>query len=127
MFGEMVSLAQRRPGMLARVVTGQYCSVHQVLFVSSLQEWLSCSPAQIAYAWGDAMHVVEATCPRCLAMTRTAMQRQFPALYAPSLPAPGTCDVHRDGTVVRDNGMAVAPDGDAASHCTVSASRGVRR
>jgi hypothetical protein len=30
------------------------------------------------------MQVVEATCPRCLAMTQTAMQRQFPALYTPS-------------------------------------------
>ena len=30
------------------------------------------------------MQVVEAPCPRCLAMTQTAMHRQFPALYAPS-------------------------------------------
>ena len=70
--------------MFASVVTGQYCSVHQLLFVSSLQEWLSFSPGHIAHAFGDAMHVVEATCPRCMGMTRTAMQRQFPALYAPS-------------------------------------------
>ena len=70
--------------MLASVVTGQYCSVHQLLFISSLQEWLSFSPAHIAHAFGDAMQVVEATCPRCLALTQTAMHRQFPALYAPS-------------------------------------------
>src|ERR671932_1778309 len=64
----MFALAQRRPGMLASVVTGQYCSVHQLLFIRSLQEWLSFSPAQIAHAFGDAMQVVEAPCPRCLAM-----------------------------------------------------------
>ena len=70
--------------MLTRVVTGQYCSVHQLLFVSSLQEWLSCSPAHIEHAFGDAMQVVEAACPRCLALTQSALHRQFPALYAPS-------------------------------------------
>ena len=46
--------------MLTRVVTGQYCSVHQLLFVSSLQAWLSVSPAHIAQTYGDAMRVVEA-------------------------------------------------------------------
>ena len=71
--------------MFASVVTGQYCRVHHLLFVSSLQAWLSFSPAHIAQAFGDAMHVVEATCPRCMEMTRTAMHRQFPALYAPSI------------------------------------------
>jgi hypothetical protein len=70
--------------MFASVVTGQYCRVHQVLFVHALQEWLSYSPAHIAHAFGDAMQLVEATCPRCLAMAQTAMYRQFPALYAPS-------------------------------------------
>ena len=70
--------------MLASVVTGPYCSVHQLLFIRSLQEWLSFSPAHIAHAFGDAMQVVEATCPRCLAMTKTALHRQFPALYASS-------------------------------------------
>ena len=75
--------------MFASVVTGPYCSVHQLLFVSSLQEWLSYSPAHIAHTFGDAMQVVEATCPRCLALAQTAMHRQFPALYAPSA-VPGT-------------------------------------
>jgi hypothetical protein len=70
--------------MLASVVTGQYCSVHQLLFIRSLQEWLSFSPAQIAHAFGDAMQVVEAPCPRCLAMVQSAMHLQFPALYAVS-------------------------------------------
>jgi hypothetical protein len=70
--------------MLASVVTGQYCRIHQLLFISSLQEWLSFSPAHIAHAFGDAMQVVEATCPRCLALTQTALHRQFPALYARS-------------------------------------------
>ena len=70
--------------MLARVVTGQYCSVHQLLFVSALQAWLSVSPAHIAHTYGDAMRVVEAPCPRCLALIQSALHRQFPALYAPS-------------------------------------------
>jgi len=70
--------------MLASVVTGPYCSVHQLLFIPALQAWLSCSPVHIAHTFGDAMQVVEATCPRCLAMTQTAMHRQFPALYPPS-------------------------------------------
>ena len=73
--------------MLARVVTGQYCSVHQLLFIHSLQEWLSFSPAQIAHAFGDTMQVVEAPCPRCLALAQSAMHRQFPALYAVSFGA----------------------------------------
>jgi hypothetical protein len=70
--------------MFASVVTGQYCSVHQLLFVSSLQKWLSYSPAHIAHAFGDAMQVREATCPQYLAMAQIALHRQFPALYAPS-------------------------------------------
>jgi hypothetical protein len=70
--------------MLTSVVTGQYCRVHQLLFIGSLQEWLAFSPAHIARAFGDAMQVVEAPCPRCLAMTQTAMHRQCLALYAPS-------------------------------------------
>jgi len=70
--------------MRASIVTSQYCRVHQLLFIRSLQEWLAFSPAHIAHAFGDAMQVVEATCPRCLAMTQSAMHRQFPALYARS-------------------------------------------
>jgi hypothetical protein len=70
--------------MVASVVTGQYCRVHQLLFIRSLQEWLSFSPVHIAHAFGDAMQVVEASCPRCLAMTQSGMHRQFLALYAPS-------------------------------------------
>jgi hypothetical protein len=58
--------------MLASVVTGPYCRVHQLLFLRSLQEWLAFSPAHIAHAFGDAMQVVEAPCPRCLAMPPTA-------------------------------------------------------
>jgi hypothetical protein len=58
MIKAMFALAQRRPGMLARVVTGQYCSVHQLLFLCTLQEWLSFSPVQIAHAFGDTMQVV---------------------------------------------------------------------
>jgi hypothetical protein len=65
-------------------VTGQYCRVHQLLFVSSLQARLAFSPAHIAHTFGDAMQVVEAPCPRCLALTQSALHRQFPALYAPS-------------------------------------------
>jgi hypothetical protein len=80
----MFALAQRRPGMLASVVTGPYCRVHHLLFIHSLQEWLCFSPAQIAHAFGDAMQVVEAPCPRCLAMAQSAMRRQFPGLYAAS-------------------------------------------
>jgi hypothetical protein len=84
MIKAMFALAQRRLGMLASVVTGQYCRVHQLLFIRSLQEWLSFSPAHIAHAFGDAMQVVEAPCPWCLAMAQSAMHRQFPALYAAS-------------------------------------------
>ena len=83
-FCAMLTLAKRRPGMFASVVMGQYCRVHQLLFISSLQEWLSYSPAPIAHAFGDAIQVREATCPQCLAMTQTALHRQFPALYGPS-------------------------------------------
>ena len=44
--------------MLTSVVLGQYCRVHQLLFISSLQEWLAFSPAHIAHAFGDAMRIV---------------------------------------------------------------------
>jgi hypothetical protein len=70
--------------MVARVVTGQYCRIHQLLFIHSLQEWLAFSPAHIAHAFGDAMQVVEAPCPRCLAMPQSARHRQGPALSARS-------------------------------------------
>ena len=70
--------------MLASVVTGQYCRVHQLLFIRYLQEWLAFSPTHIAHAFGDAMQVVEAPCPRCLARPQTAMPRQCLALSAPS-------------------------------------------
>jgi hypothetical protein len=62
--------------MRASIVTGQYCPLHQVLFVSSLQEWLPCSPVHLARAFGDAMQVVDAPCPRCLTRLPT---RQAPA------------------------------------------------
>ena len=78
------SIAQRRPGMLASVVTGPYCSVHHLLFIRSLQAWLSCSPGQIAHAFGDALQMVEAPCPQCLAMAQSVLHRQFPARYAAS-------------------------------------------
>jgi hypothetical protein len=113
--------------MRARVVTGQYCSVHQLLFVRSRQEWLACSPAHLAQACGDAMPVVEATCPRCLALAQTAMHRQFPGLYIPPIAAPETSAVTRDGAVVRNNGRAVAPDRYAASNFAGSATRGVSK
>src|SRR5215510_6691459 len=77
----MFSIAKRRPGMFASVVTGQYCSVHRLLFVSSLQEWLSFSPAHIERAFGDAMQVVEATCPQCLVaylLRADQVSRPFP-------------------------------------------------
>jgi hypothetical protein len=99
-YGAMGAIAQRRPGMYASVVTGQYCSVHQVLFVHSLQEWLSYRPAHIAHAFGDAMQLVEATCPRCLAMAQTAMDRQCPARYTPSC-VPVTTGVGSSGTPSR--------------------------
>jgi hypothetical protein len=70
--------------MFASVVTGQYCRLHQLLFIPSLQEWLAFSPAHIAHAFGDAMQVVEAPCPRCLAMPQSARHGQGPALYARS-------------------------------------------
>ena len=82
--------------MLTRVVTGQYCSVHQLLFVSSLQAWLFVSPVHIAQTYGDAMRVVEAPCPRCLALTQSALHRQFPALYG--LAAAG-CSVYKPNTL----------------------------
>ena len=75
--------------MFASVVTGQYCRVHQLLFIRSLQEWLAFSPAHIAHAFGDAMQVVDAHCPRCLARPQSARHRPLPTLYAPSA-VPGT-------------------------------------
>jgi hypothetical protein len=62
--------------MFASVVTGQYCSVHRLLFISSLQEWLPFSPMHIAHAFGDAMQVIEAPCPRCV----TTAQRSRPSI-----------------------------------------------
>jgi hypothetical protein len=67
--------------MFASILTGPYCSVHRLLFITSLQEWLPFSPVHIKHAFGDTMQVIEATCPRCLATAKTALHRQFSSLY----------------------------------------------
>jgi hypothetical protein len=70
--------------MRVSIVTGQYCPLHQVFFVSSLQEWLPYSPVHLARAFGDAMQVVDAPCPRCLARTPTR-QAQASAGVSPEV------------------------------------------
>jgi hypothetical protein len=67
--------------MFTSILTGQYCSVHRLLFITSLQEWLPFSPMHIERAFGDTMQVIEATCPRCLATAKTTQHRPFPSLY----------------------------------------------
>jgi hypothetical protein len=75
--------------MCASVVTGQYGRVQQLLSLSSLQEWLTFRLAQIVHAFGDAMQVVEAPCPRCRTLRRAPCSglvlRCMPHPRAPSL------------------------------------------
>jgi hypothetical protein len=72
--------------MVPAILTLHFCSIHDLLFCPSLQAWLSCSPMQIEHAFGEALRLKESACPRCTTLTQEALHKQFPHLYASSVP-----------------------------------------
>jgi hypothetical protein len=52
--------------MTTTTLTLHFCSTHNLLFFPSLQEWLSCTPVQIAHTFGEVLRLTDSTCPRCL-------------------------------------------------------------
>jgi hypothetical protein len=52
--------------METTLLTLHFCSTHDLLFFTSLQEWLSLTPVQIEHAFGEVLSLTENTCPRCL-------------------------------------------------------------
>jgi hypothetical protein len=67
-------------------MTLHFCSIHDLLFCPSLQAWLSFSPVQLAHTFGEALRLKESACPRGTAITKEALHKQFPQLYASSTP-----------------------------------------
>jgi hypothetical protein len=72
--------------MAPAILTLHFCSVHDLLFYPSLQEWLSFNPVQIEHTFGEARRLKESACPRCTTITKEALQKQFPKLFLSSVP-----------------------------------------
>jgi hypothetical protein len=72
--------------MFASILTGKYCSQHNLLWLESLQEWLPFSEKRLLHTFGDSMCVRESVCPRCMAPAQAALQTQYPHLYQSTVP-----------------------------------------
>ena len=72
--------------MFASTLTGKYCSQHHLLWLESLQEWLSFSEKRLLHTFGDSMCIKESACPRCLGTAKAALQTPYPSLYQSSVP-----------------------------------------
>jgi hypothetical protein len=72
--------------MRASILTGKYCSQHNLLWLESLQEWLSFSEKRLMHTFGDNMCIIESICPRCMVTAKAALQTQYPRLYQSSVP-----------------------------------------
>src|SRR5918912_1031191 len=62
-------------GMFASTLTGKYCSQHHLLWLESLQEWLSFSEKRLLHTFGDSMCIKKSACPRCLNSSKEIMRR----------------------------------------------------
>ena len=51
------------------ILTLHYCSAHNLLFLPSLQEWLSFTPVQLEHTFGEVLRLTDSACPRCLPVT----------------------------------------------------------
>ena len=72
--------------MFASILTGKYCSQHNLLWLESLQEWLPFSEKRLLHTFGDSMCVRESVCPRCMAPAQAALQTPYPHLYQSTVP-----------------------------------------
>ena len=65
--------------MATAMLTLHFCSVHDLLFFTSLQEWLSFTPVQIEHTFGEVLCLQERTCPRCTTVTKAVLHTQSPS------------------------------------------------
>jgi hypothetical protein len=56
--------------MVLAILTLHYCRTHNLLFLPSLQEWLSFTPVQIDHTFGEVLRLTDSACPRCLPVTQ---------------------------------------------------------
>jgi len=71
--------------MATAILTLYFCSVHDLVFFPSLQEWLSFTPVQIEHTFGQALGLKASTCPRCITITEEPLYRQFPIVFSSSV------------------------------------------
>jgi len=62
-------------------LTVHVCTVHDRVFVTSLNTWLSLNHPQVSTAFEDATFL-EAACDYCILTARSLFARQFPWLYS---------------------------------------------
>ena len=61
------------------ILTLNFCSVHNLLLSTSLQEWLSFTPVQIEHTFGEVLCLQERLCPKCTTVTKTVLPTQSPS------------------------------------------------
>jgi hypothetical protein len=55
--------------MVLPILTLHYCRTHNLLFLPSLQEWLSFTPVQLEHTFGEVLRLTDSARPRCLPVT----------------------------------------------------------
>ena len=55
--------------MVLPILTLHFCRTHNLLFLPSLQEWLSFTPVQLEHTFGEVLRLLDSACPRCLPVT----------------------------------------------------------
>ena len=70
---------------VAETFTAHACTVHNRVFVTSLNTWLSLNHPQVSMVFEDATFL-EAACDYCLLIARSLFEQQFPRLYRASIP-----------------------------------------
>jgi hypothetical protein len=58
--------------MILPILTLHYCSTHHLLFLPSLQEWLSFTPVQLEHTFGEVLRLTDSACPRCPPVTQVS-------------------------------------------------------
>jgi hypothetical protein len=56
--------------MVFPILTLHFCNTHNLLFLPSLQEWLSFTPVQLEHTFGEVLRLTDIACPRCLPVTQ---------------------------------------------------------
>ena len=70
--------------MVLPILTLHYCCTHNLLFLPSLQEWLSFTPVQIDHTFGEVLRLTDSACPRCLPVTQVVPSSSKPQIARPS-------------------------------------------